>query len=235
MLLFSSKCFASWVCCFHSFTCFSSITTSRILCTVRWEVNVFFIPPKGNRGMQKAYLIYSLSHPKGRQEWLGVYSLPRSLSDPYSFVWSLFYFLRKRNLTNGPPMTRRIADRFSYLSSLFNVPSRSIDILTDQWLSRHQWWSEDMLSVLVKILGMPCGTWKAMMGLGKLWWVFDGGLRKAVWIWGSWKCWRAMMHLPLHWAWLQKWVADVFINMFSKGKYERREKENGLSQHWFIC
>lgn len=66
------------------------------------------------------------------------------------------------------------------------------------------------LCMFVKILGVACETWKAMKDLGEPWQVFDGGLWKAMWIWGRRKGWRAMMHLPLHRAWLQHWVADIF-------------------------
>lgn len=133
---------------------------------------------KGNRGMQNASLIYSLSHPQRKHEWLGAHCLPARLSDPHTVVWLLFCFLRKRSLTNGPPMTRRITGRFLLLSSLLNAPNRNIDILTDLWLFRHQWWSEDMLMHVcedswggVWNLESHEGSWGAMAGLW--WWIVE--------------------------------------------------------------
>lgn len=87
----------------------------------------------------------------------------------------IILFSKERN-SNGPPMTGRITDRFSYLSSLLNVPSRNLDILVDLWLFRHHWWSEEMLTCACEdswdatwSLKSHDGSWEAMVDLGRPW------------------------------------------------------------------
>lgn len=78
--------------------------------------------------------------------------------------------------SNAPPTTRIIMDRFSYLSSLLNVSSRNCDTLEDLWLSRHHWWSEDMLVCSCEgpweamwSLESHDGSWESMIDLGRPW------------------------------------------------------------------
>lgn len=124
----------------------------------------------------------------------------------------------EENKSKGPPMTGRITDRFSYLSSWLNVPGRNLGVLVDLWLLRHHPWSEDTLVC-------PCedswdamwslesheGSWEATVDLGRLWLILGShdGCGEVMVDWGTRKDGRAMMHLPLHRAWLQNQVADV--------------------------
>jgi hypothetical protein len=62
--------------------------------------------------MNQGYLTYVLSHPKCIPQCLRVYSFPTSLTDPHYTGQSISYFLRARNLSNGP-LRRAIIDRFS--------------------------------------------------------------------------------------------------------------------------
>lgn len=145
---------------------FEVLHFKKYLRTLTWTVNVFSIPWKGNRGMHSAYLIYSLSHPTCRHEYLGVCNLP-------TFLCMLIILFSERNLTNGSSMARRITDRILRLSSLLNIPRWNIHILAGLWPSRHHWWAEDMLVCAGKVLGKPRGPGEALVGLGISWWIWE--------------------------------------------------------------